>query len=163
MLELGLDLEADLGIDTVKQAETFAAVRGAWDIPRDEKLKLRDFPTLAHVVQFRSEERRVGDDARSPAAPAVSKTITQTATVVAAAASSSDPGGVQAKVLEIVAEKTGYPREMLEVDLDLEADLGVDTVKQAETFAAVRGAYDIPRDEKLKLRDFPTLAHVVKF
>ena len=49
------------------------------------------------------------------------------------------------KVLEIVAEKTGYPPDMLEMDLDLEADLGVDTVKQAETFAAVREAYGIAR------------------
>ena len=52
---------------------------------------------------------------------------------------------------------------MLDLDLDLEADLGVDTVKQAEMFAAVRAAYNIPRDENLKLRDFPTLAHVIKF
>jgi len=43
---------------------------------------------------------------------------------------------------------------MLEMDLDLEADLGVDTVKQAETFAAVRGAFSIDRIENLKLRDF---------
>jgi len=67
------------------------------------------------------------------------------------------------KVLAIVAEKTGYPSDMLELDLDLEADLGVDTVKQAETFAAVREAYGIARQENLKLRDFPTLRHVVQF
>ena len=66
-------------------------------------------------------------------------------------------------MLDIVAEKTGYPKDMLDLDLDLEADLGVDTVKQAEMFAAIRAAYDIPRDENLKLRDFPTLAHVIRF
>ncbi len=38
----------------------------------------------------------------------------------------------------IVSEMTGYPPELLDLDLDLEADLGVDTVKQAEVFAAVR-------------------------
>ena len=37
-----------------------------------------------------------------------------------------------------MVEKTGYPQEMLDLDLDLEADLGVDTVKQAEMFAAIR-------------------------
>ena len=62
-----------------------------------------------------------------------------------------------------MAEKTGYPPDMLDLELDLEADLGVDTVKQAETFAAVREAYDIPRQENLKLRDFPTLRHVAQF
>jgi NAD(P)-dependent dehydrogenase (short-subunit alcohol dehydrogenase family)/acyl carrier protein len=70
---------------------------------------------------------------------------------------------IKEKVLDIVADKTGYPKEMLDLDLDLEADLGIDTVKQAEMFAAIRAAYNIPRDENLKLREFPTLAHVIKF
>ncbi len=57
MLDIDLDLEADLGVDTVKQAEMFAAVRAAYNIPRDENMKLRDFPTLAHVIQFARERR----------------------------------------------------------------------------------------------------------
>ncbi len=65
---------------------------------------------------------------------------------------------VSAEIVQIVADMTGYPPELLDLDLDLEADLGVDTVKQAEVFAAVRARFDIPRDDNLKLRDFPTLA-----
>ena len=59
-------------------------------------------------------------------------------------------------MLSLFVEKTGYPREMLDFDLDLEADLGVDTVKQAEIFAAIREKYGIARDPNLKLRDLPT-------
>ena len=59
--------------------------------------------------------------------------------------------------------KTGYPADMLDLDLDLEADLGIDTVKQAEVFATIRERYGIERDDKLKLRDYPTLAHVIGF
>ena len=70
---------------------------------------------------------------------------------------------IRDKVLAIVAEKTGYPIEMLDPDLDLEADLGIDTVKQAEMFASVRQAFNIARDTNMKLRDFPTLGHVVRF
>jgi acyl carrier protein len=66
-------------------------------------------------------------------------------------------------VIALVAEQTGYPPELLDLDLDLEADLGIDTVKQAELFAQVRQTYDIPRDDNLKLRDYPTLAHVIGF
>jgi NAD(P)-dependent dehydrogenase (short-subunit alcohol dehydrogenase family) len=73
----------------------------------------------------------------------------------------ADP--VVAAVLDIVEGLTGYPRDLLDLDLDLEADLGVDTVKQAEVFAAVRGQFGIARDDDLKLRDFPTLAHVIGF
>ena len=61
----------------------------------------------------------------------------------------------------IVAEQTGYPSDLLDVDLDLEADLGVDTVKQAEIFAAIRQHYGVARDDTVKLRDFPTLTHVI--
>ena len=64
-------------------------------------------------------------------------------------------------VVAIVAEMTGYPPELLDVDLDLEADLGVDTVKQAEVFAAVRDRFGVERDDTVALRDFPTLTHVI--
>ncbi len=64
-------------------------------------------------------------------------------------------------MVTIVAEMTGYPAELLDLDLDLEADLGVDTVKQAEVFAAVRDRFNVERDENLQLRDFPTLTHVI--
>ena len=67
MLDLDLDLEADLGIDTVKQAEMFAAIRAAYDIPRDDNLKLRDFPTLAHTIQF-VYDRRPGLKKSGPSA-----------------------------------------------------------------------------------------------
>jgi malonyl CoA-acyl carrier protein transacylase len=183
MLEMDLDLEADLGVDTVKQAEMFAAVRSTFDIPRLDNLKLRDFPTLRHVVRFVFDHRP--DLAAAPAQAPPAATPTTPAMPAAAApaagplegaapavasppasggaASPTASGGVEAKVLAIIAEKTGYPSDMLEMDLDLEADLGVDTVKQAETFAAVRSTFDIPRLDSLKLRDFPTLRHVVQF
>ena len=67
------------------------------------------------------------------------------------------------RILALAVEKTGYPKDMLDLDLDLEADLGVDTVKQAELFAAIREIYNIPRDENRKLRDYPTLSHVIRF
>ena len=66
-------------------------------------------------------------------------------------------------MLSVVAAQTGYPEDLLDMDLDLEADLGIDTVKQAEVFAAIRERYGIERDDSLKLRDYPTLNHVVGF
>ncbi len=163
-------MEADLGVDTVKQAEVFAAVREQFDIPRDENLKLRDFPTLAHVIGFVRDRAPGAAPAPAAAAPAAAAPVA--AAPVAAPASPApatatatagvdDP--VTTAVLDIIERLTGYPRDLLDLDLDMEADLGVDTVKQAEVFAAVREQFDIPRDENLKLRDFPTLAHVIGF
>jgi acyl transferase domain-containing protein/NAD(P)-dependent dehydrogenase (short-subunit alcohol dehydrogenase family) len=160
MLDLDLDLEADLGVDTVKQAELFAAIREIYNIPRDENRKLRDYPTLSHVVRFVYEQRpdlAPATATQAPAGPAPAEAANVTTSTAPACDAITDA------VLDIVAEKTGYPKDMLDLDLDLEADLGVDTVKQAEMFAAVRARYNIPRDENLKLRDFPTLAQVICF
>src|SRR5664280_7160 len=161
MLDLDLDLEADLGVDTVKQAELFATVREAYGIERDDNVKLRDFPTLAHVIRFVMERAGGVPTAPIEAAAVEAATVESTAPVEAAAAVAE--GEVRERVLALVAEKTGYPQDMLELDLELEADLGVDTVKQAELFATVREAYGIERDDNVKLRDFPTLAHVIRF
>jgi acyl transferase domain-containing protein len=175
MLDLDLDLEADLGVDTVKQAEMFAAIREIYKIPRDEDRKLRDYPTLAHVIRFVYEKRpdlatlpgvatktKTKIAPQTPASP-VTAVVNRPAAISIEDSSTPASEAIKEKVLDIVAEKTGYPKDMLDLDLDLEADLGIDTVKQAEMFAAIRAAYNIPRDENLKLRDFPTLKHVIQF
>ena len=168
--------EADLGVDTVKQAEVFAAVREQFDIPRDENLKLRDFPTLAHVIRFvrdRAPSAATCPGTRQP--PAAAAPAPQLRAGTAGSAACARPAGppragtARSPTDEVRrgscdrSELTGYPPDLLDLDLDMEADLGVDTVKQAEVFAAVREQFDIPRDENLKLRDFPTLAHVIGF
>ena len=95
--------------------------------------------------------------AAAPPAPAAAEEVAVSAEPITA------DDGVRTRVLEIVSEQTGYPADMLELDLDLEADLGIDTVKQAEMFAAIREAYGIERDEELALRDYPTLGHAIEF
>src|SRR5664280_2809674 len=168
MLDVDLDLEADLGVDTVKQAEMFAAIREIYNIPRDENRKLRDYPTLAHVIRFVYEKRPDLAEAASspkkaevPAAAPIPVATQPTPTMTSSKDGAAE--AVKERILELMVEKTGYPKDMLDVDLDLEADLGVDTVKQAEMFAAIREIYSIPRDENRKLRDYPTLAHVIRF
>ena len=42
------------------------------------------------------------------------------------------PGGTKTALLRIVAERTGYPEDMLDLDLNLEADLGIDSIKRVE-------------------------------
>ena len=180
MLDPELDMEADLGVDTVKQAEIFAVIRETYDIHRDESLKLRDFPTINHVIGFVMDRAKAPAGAPSgngsaapvvePAPPAETtpEPAKAAAPAAAAAVTAGAPAGldrevIRQAVLDLVAEKTGYPQDMLDPELDMEADLGVDTVKQAEIFAVIRETYDIHRDESLKLRDFPTINHVIGF
>jgi acyl carrier protein len=163
MLDLDLDLEADLGIDTVKQAETFAAIRETFAIPVQEGLNLREYPTLASVVGFVRKNRP--DLARGGAVTGEGQGASHSQScaqlrlprISNLAISSSADRAIVDKVLQVVADKTGYPKDMLELDLDLEADLGIDTVKQAETFATVRETFatfpDPGRAEPARLPD----------
>ncbi|MCB9228580.1 MAG: acyltransferase domain-containing protein [Deltaproteobacteria bacterium] len=41
--------------------------------------------------------------------------------------------------LQIIADKTGYPVEMLNLSMSMEGDLGIDSIKQVEIFSALSG------------------------
>jgi acyl transferase domain-containing protein/NAD(P)H-dependent flavin oxidoreductase YrpB (nitropropane dioxygenase family)/NAD(P)-dependent dehydrogenase (short-subunit alcohol dehydrogenase family)/acyl carrier protein len=48
-----------------------------------------------------------------------------------------DRDALMAKLLDLVSDRTGYPKEALSVDLDLEADLGIDSIKRVEVLGAL--------------------------
>ena len=54
-------------------------------------------------------------------------------------------------MMAIVSEKTGYPQEMLELGMDLESDLGIDSIKRVEILGAVQDKIpalpEVPGDE----------------
>jgi acyl transferase domain-containing protein/NAD(P)-dependent dehydrogenase (short-subunit alcohol dehydrogenase family) len=47
-------------------------------------------------------------------------------------------GEVKAILLKIVSDKTGYPPDMLDLNLDMEADLSIDSIKRMEIIAALK-------------------------
>ncbi|QUH02202.1 acetyl-CoA carboxylase biotin carboxylase subunit [Saccharopolyspora erythraea] len=53
--------------------------------------------------------------------------------------------------------------ELLELDLELEADLGIDSVKQVEVLTAVRGHFGISGDVEVDLSEVNTLRKVIDF
>jgi hypothetical protein len=48
------------------------------------------------------------------------------------------------RLVRIVSERTGYPEHMLSVDANIEADLGVDSIKRMEILAAFKQAHAGP-------------------
>ena len=167
-IELDQDLEAELGIDTVKQAEIMAEVRTAFELPVDETFLLSDHPTLNHFLTYIAV--MTGGDPPSPLveppAPSAPPTPTPDPVVpedsTASKVETADPS-IAGRLVEIVVEHTGYPADFIELDQDLEAELGIDTVKQAEIMADVRSAFDLPVDEGFLLSDHPTLNHFIGY
>src|SRR5207248_6186666 len=70
----------------------------------------------------------------------------------------------EAVLLEVVAEKTGYPAEMLELDMELDADLGIDSIKRVEIFSALQERLPhAPAVKSEHLGTLRTLRQVVDF
>ena len=72
MLEDALDLEADLGIDTVKQVEIFGKVSERFGLEVPEDLKLRDLNTIAKLGDYIAQQLPMA--AKALAAPETSAT-----------------------------------------------------------------------------------------
>ena len=165
MLDIDLDMEADLGIDTVKQAELFAALREHYGIAQQDGIQLKDYPTIRHCIKF--VLANAGKPAATVAAPVAQAAVTPAPVAKPAPAAAPsvvlDEASVTKEVVKMVGEKTGYPEDMLDIDLDMEADLGIDTVKQAELFAALREHYGIAQQDGIQLKDYPTIRHCIKF
>ncbi|MFT7519815.1 MAG: acyl transferase domain-containing protein/acyl carrier protein, partial [Kiritimatiellia bacterium] len=66
-------------------------------------------------------------------------------------------------ILHIVAAKSGYDVDELDQSFELEADLGIDTVKQAEIFAVVRDTYGIPIEDDFSFAQHRTLRSVIRW
>jgi acyl carrier protein len=75
----------------------------------------------------------------------------------------ADRAALEAALLAVVAEKTGYPADMLNPDMDLEGDLGVDSIKRVEILAALeeRTAH-LPKVDRAQLSALHTLREIAQ-
>ncbi|QUQ72489.1 type I polyketide synthase [Kutzneria sp. CA-103260] len=71
---------------------------------------------------------------------------------------------VSTALLRVVSEKTGYPVDMLETSMDMEADLGIDSIKRIEIMGGVQQLFpDAPAPEPERLAELRTLDDVIGF
>ncbi len=201
IIELDWDIEADLGIDSIKKAQLFGELREFFDLESLTSFSLDSFKTLRHIVDLLvtlpgkgdwlartsadtgtpSPSQKIVDvssnfapaiPAAPPAivtpAPAIVQPQPVTATPQAAApASSMSNERMQQFLIDFVVEQTGYPPEIVDLDSDLEADLGIDSIKKAQLFGELREMFTFPtptstENNRLALSDFRTLRSVLE-
>ncbi|MHC4393171.1 MAG: SDR family NAD(P)-dependent oxidoreductase, partial [Planctomycetota bacterium] len=149
MLNAGMDLEGDLGIDSIKRVEILAAVqKQAPGMPDVDAGHMGTLRTLAEIVEYMQS--------LMPASAAHGS---------AAATGNIGPAiDLHALMLEVVAEKTGYPAEMLSAEMDLEGDLGIDSIKRVEILAAVqKQAPGMPDVDAGHMGTLRTLAEIIGY
>ncbi|MFJ8673226.1 acyltransferase domain-containing protein [Streptomyces sp. NPDC093589] len=120
------DLEADLGIDSLKRAEMLGKVTAHFGLGESaEDGRFIAQSTLADLAGLVTAVR--GD------APAS----------VASAGSVRSVGEVLEELRELYASTLGYPVEVITGDADLEADLGIDSLKRAEMLGKVTAHFGL--------------------
>ncbi|GEN12061.1 hypothetical protein MFU01_70980 [Myxococcus fulvus] len=70
---------------------------------------------------------------------------------------------MQSFLVSVLQGKTGYNIELIQPDLDLEVDLGVDTVTQIEAFAMAREKFGVARNEKFRVRNYNTVRKMSEY
>ncbi len=67
-------------------------------------------------------------------------------------------------LLQVVSNKTGYPTEILQVEMDMEADLGIDSIKRVEILGAMQELFpDLPPVNPEDLAELRTLGEIVTY
>ena len=97
-----------------------------------------------------------------PEPPAVQALPAPEPVVVTPAPAPEPADDLAGVLLGIVADKTGYPVGMLDTDMALEADLGIDSIKRVEILSALRAqAPDLPAVDTAELGKLRTLADIL--
>jgi acyl carrier protein len=168
MLELDMDMEADLGIDSIKRVEILGALQEQYpNMPEVEPDALAELRTLAQVLDYATVELEDDAGPRALAIPTTTPETTREAgpvDVVEEAAPVSGDLNLAEDLLDIVSDKTGYPAEMLELDMDMEADLGIDSIKRVEILGALQEQHpSLPEVEPDLLAELRTLGQVIEY
>ncbi|NOI02546.1 acyltransferase domain-containing protein [Vibrio kanaloae] len=160
MLDLEMDMEADLGIDSIKRVEILGTVQDEMpNLPELNPEDLAECRTLGEIVEYMNSKSM---NSKMPASAPVAAQPSATATVQAA--NGLDAKVVQQTMLEVVAEKTGYPTEMLDLEMDMEADLGIDSIKRVEILGTVQDELPtLPELNPEDLAECRTLGEIVAY
>ncbi|WP_426751919.1 SDR family oxidoreductase [Myxococcus sp. Y35] len=169
ILTADAQLEDELGIDSVKLAEIAAVVGREFSIP-SERLprgaQARTLGAIADVVgRWVAESSRptsaVTTATPPPAVVAVATATRAPVTPPLPAAASED---LEARVRAVFAKVTRYPEALLTAEADLEDELGIDSVKQAEVLAVLvkeLGLSDAPQPSQ-RLRTIAAVCEMAR-
>ena len=174
-INLAMDLETDLGIDSIMKVEMLAALSNDFPEIKLEQLDV-SMPsrTLDDIVNALSSliQQSEGSVA-APTVPTRSNELTSSHELpssnqltskspVVEPRTSLDLEQLKEAILDVIVE-TGYPKEMIGLDADLEADLGLDSIQKLEILATVQRYITIPEDNYAAVANIRTVNQVLEF
>ena len=194
MLEMDMDMEADLGIDSIKKVEILGALQDMHpNLPQPNLEELSEKRTIGQVVEYLQSHVAssatvatqtstttqevvlesiesplslipIGDNNIPSPVETTSPVVSTPLPIEAQIATTEDYTDLGQTLLAITSDKTGYPVEMLEMDMDMEADLGIDSIKRVEILGAMQEKYpNLPQPNLEELGDLRTIGQIVDY
>ncbi|MGK8504623.1 SDR family NAD(P)-dependent oxidoreductase [Nocardia asiatica] len=153
MVDPSMDLEADLGVDSIKRVQVIGALQERFpQLPSLGPEQLGTVRTLDQIVDL------LGDDAATTPEPSANGAVGP----VTGSDAEVSGEALRNALREVVAEKTGYPVEMVDPSMDLEADLGVDSIKRVQVIGALQERFpNLPSLGPEQLGTLRTLDQIV--
>jgi acyl transferase domain-containing protein/acyl carrier protein len=176
MLELSMDMEADLGIDSIKRVEILGGLLEIYpDLPKPNPEELGQLRTLEQIAEYM--QTLVPDILNKQVEISTAITTTEVLIEVPKPKLIISPLEIEEQkpvieipenlshiLLTIVSEKTGYPVEMLELSMDIEADLGIDSIKKVEILGGLLEIYpDLPKPNPEEIGELRTLGEIANY
>ncbi|GMT99816.1 hypothetical protein KH5H1_39360 [Corallococcus caeni] len=168
-------LEDELGIDSVKLAEIAAVIAREFHLPPDRLPRNGKARTLGAIAEAVTEALGTAPKPSLHVAPAqpqvtpvasVQLQVAPVASVPAVVEAKAGPGAADLlpRVRAVFARVTRYPEDLLTPHADLEDELGIDSVKQAEVMAVLMkelGLGDAPKPSQ-RLRTMAAIADAAR-
>ncbi|MTJ55443.1 SDR family NAD(P)-dependent oxidoreductase [Anabaena sp. UHCC 0253] len=176
MLELSMDMEADLGIDSIKRVEILGGLLELYpDLPQPNPEELGQLRTLEQIAEYM--QTLVPDTLKQQVEISTDCITTEVLLEVPQPELITSTPGIQEQktaieipenlshiLLTVVSEKTGYPVEMLELSMDMEADLGIDSIKRVEILGGLLELYpDLPKPNPEEIGELRTLGEIADY
>ena len=158
MLELNMDMEADLGIDSIKRVEILNGIQEKLpNLPAVNPEELAELRSLGQIVEYMIGQSEADEIANAGMPPQVTNDDAPTSNSVL-----GQEDFIRA-LLEVVSEKTGYLTDMLELNMDMEADLGIDSIKRVEILNGLQEKLPhLPEVNPEELAELRTLEQIVE-
>ncbi len=174
LIDVEVDLEADLGLDSIKKAQIIGEL-AAWSGLRvaPETLRLADYRTLNDIASLAGNDGAMVQAA--PIEPSPSAEVTTRGAVqstprpelpaLTTTSTAIDATALETLLVDFVVDQTGYSRDIVDLDADLEADLGLDSIKTAQLLGELQAQFDLSHltPERMVSATFPTLRSIQDF
>ncbi|MBW1821231.1 MAG: acyltransferase domain-containing protein, partial [Deltaproteobacteria bacterium] len=162
-LGLDMDIEADLGIDSIKRVEILSTLEeNIPDLPSISPDIVGTLKTLGQIAEYMVNSLAV--DASIKPKVQNKENISFLSEVKDSGSSRVEKKNIEETLLSVVSQLTGYPVETLGLDMDIEADLGIDSIKRVEILSTLEEKMpDLPSISPDIIGTLKTLGQIAQY